>query len=132
MYAYYHKVTFDDEGSQEEGSILGVPPRGRDLILAKQMFCVGDEQQFYAFLHHIGDNPTAQKLADILAASYNTDKPYYHIDDWIDTDSPYVDDEPEYEDNFLDLVKKLLVFDPSRRITAEEALKHPWFKIEEV
>lgn len=126
MYAYYCKVTFHDEGS-----VLGLPSRGRDLILAQQMFRVGDEQQFYAFLHHIGDNPMAQKLADILAASYNTDKPYYHIDDWIDTDSPYTDDEPEDEDDFLDLVKQLLVFDPSRRITAEEALKHPWFKIEE-
>jgi serine/threonine protein kinase len=27
----------------------------------------------------------------------------------------------------IDLLKKMLLFDPSKRITAEEALKHPYF-----
>lgn len=27
----------------------------------------------------------------------------------------------------VDLMQKLLCYDPSRRLTAEEALKHPWF-----
>ena len=30
--------------------------------------------------------------------------------------------------NFLDLLKKIFVYDPAERITAKEALKHPWFK----
>ena len=30
--------------------------------------------------------------------------------------------------NSLDLLKKLLAMDPEQRITAEEALNHPWFK----
>jgi cell division cycle 2-like protein len=28
----------------------------------------------------------------------------------------------------LDLMLKLMAYDPSKRITAEEALDHPWFK----
>ena len=28
---------------------------------------------------------------------------------------------------FLDLLRKIFVYDPKRRITAREALKHPWF-----
>lgn len=28
---------------------------------------------------------------------------------------------------FLDLLRKILVFDPSERITAKDALQHPWF-----
>jgi len=28
----------------------------------------------------------------------------------------------------LDLLKKIFVYDPARRITAKEALQHPWFK----
>ena len=30
--------------------------------------------------------------------------------------------------NALDLIRKLLTFDPEKRISAEEALNHPWFK----
>ena len=28
----------------------------------------------------------------------------------------------------LDLLKKIFVYDPAKRITAKEALKHPWFR----
>lgn len=28
---------------------------------------------------------------------------------------------------FLDLLRKIFVYDPKKRITAREALKHPWF-----
>jgi dual-specificity kinase len=30
--------------------------------------------------------------------------------------------------NFLDLLQKIFVYDPSERITAKQALQHPWFK----
>ena len=29
---------------------------------------------------------------------------------------------------FLDLLRKIFVYDPNKRVTAKEALKHPWFK----
>jgi dual-specificity kinase len=29
---------------------------------------------------------------------------------------------------FLDLLQKMLVYDPVHRITAKQALKHPWFR----
>lgn len=29
---------------------------------------------------------------------------------------------------FLDLLRQIFVYDPKQRITAKEALKHPWFK----
>jgi dual-specificity kinase len=29
---------------------------------------------------------------------------------------------------FLDLLKKIFVYEPSKRITAHQALQHPWFK----
>jgi dual-specificity kinase len=28
----------------------------------------------------------------------------------------------------LDLLRKIFVYDPKNRITAKEALKHPWFR----
>lgn len=30
--------------------------------------------------------------------------------------------------HFLDLLQKIFVYDPARRITAKEALNHPWFQ----
>ena len=36
--------------------------------------------------------------------------------------------EPKPNPLAVDLVKKLLVFDPKKRLTAAEALKHPYFK----
>lgn len=30
--------------------------------------------------------------------------------------------------NFLDLLRKIFVYDPAQRITAKQALQHPWFK----
>ena len=33
-----------------------------------------------------------------------------------------------FNKQFLDLLRRIFVYDPSRRITAKEALKHSWFK----
>lgn len=30
--------------------------------------------------------------------------------------------------HFLDLLQKIFIYDPAARITAKEALQHPWFK----
>jgi dual-specificity kinase len=34
---------------------------------------------------------------------------------------------PRFNELFLDLLRKIFVYDPKKRITAREALKHPWF-----
>lgn len=33
-----------------------------------------------------------------------------------------------FNKQFLDLLKRIFVYDPSKRITAKDALKHPWFR----
>lgn len=33
-----------------------------------------------------------------------------------------------FNKQFLDLLRKIFIYDPTKRITAKEALKHPWFK----
>lgn len=33
-----------------------------------------------------------------------------------------------FNKHFLDLLKRIFVYDPAQRITAKEALQHPWFK----
>ena len=34
----------------------------------------------------------------------------------------------EFNRQFLDLLRRIFVYDPKRRITAKEALKHQWFR----
>ena len=33
-----------------------------------------------------------------------------------------------FNKQLLDLLRKIFVYDPKQRITAKQALKHPWFK----
>jgi dual-specificity kinase len=33
-----------------------------------------------------------------------------------------------FNKQFLDLLKRIFVYDPKKRITAKDALQHPWFK----
>ena len=33
-----------------------------------------------------------------------------------------------FNKQFYDLLKKIFVYDPNKRITAKDALKHPWFR----
>jgi dual-specificity kinase len=39
-----------------------------------------------------------------------------------------IPDNNKFCSNFLDLLKKIFVYDPNDRITAKQALQHPWFK----
>ena len=42
---------------------------------------------------------------------------------------PLTTEDPMYlSDLGLDLMMKMMQYDPSKRISAEEALEHPWFR----
>ncbi|KAK7940816.1 uncharacterized protein PG986_013203 [Apiospora aurea] len=63
------------------------------------------------------DYPTA----DTTRASRRFVKNMKRLSDIIPTHSPFLR-------MFLDLLEKIFVYDPARRITARQALDHPWFK----
>ncbi|KAH8902578.1 kinase-like protein [Coniochaeta sp. PMI_546] len=60
--------------------------------------------------------------ADTTRASRRFVKAMKRLDDIIPKSTPFLE-------QFLDLLHKIFVYDPVRRITAKEALKHPWFKM---
>jgi dual-specificity kinase len=33
-----------------------------------------------------------------------------------------------FHKQFLDLLRKIFIYDPAKRITAKQALQHPWFR----
>ena len=45
-----------------------------------------------------------------------------------DLQKDIIPDNGKFYRNFLDLLKKIFVYDPVDRITAKQALQHPWFK----
>ncbi|KAK8050029.1 hypothetical protein PG994_011759 [Apiospora phragmitis] len=63
------------------------------------------------------DYPTA----DTTRASRRFVKNMKRLSDIIPTHSPFLR-------MFLDLLEKIFVYDPAKRITARQALEHPWFK----
>jgi dual-specificity kinase len=40
----------------------------------------------------------------------------------------FIPSNTKFNKEFLDLLRKIFVYDPKARITAKQALKHPWFK----
>jgi len=39
-----------------------------------------------------------------------------------------IPDQTQFNRQFLDLLRRIFVYDPKKRITAKEALQHPWFR----
>ena len=66
-------------------------------------------------LRYLGDSPWAQ-IFTVIAEGFNEEFPREPFTLWKGI-------EPE----FRDLVSRMTNVDPERRITAQEALLHPWF-----
>ncbi|KAJ9152014.1 Dual specificity protein kinase lkh1 [Pleurostoma richardsiae] len=58
---------------------------------------------------------------DTTRASRRFVKAMKRLDDIIPNNTPFMK-------HFRDLLKRIFVYDPAQRITAKEALQHPWFK----
>lgn len=85
-------------------------------ILRRHVSFFADEDGFRGLLCHVGeDNPFFERLITVAGDfdSRNPRKPFvlWH---YVDAD-------------FRDLVSKMTNLDPAKRITAREALEHPWF-----
>lgn len=85
-------------------------------VLRRHISYFADMDGFGGLLSHIGeDNPFFNRLID-LTTDFDASKPRSPFALW-----HYVDEE------LRDLIGKMTNFDPARRITAHEALEHPWF-----
>ncbi|OBT45035.1 hypothetical protein VE00_04152 [Pseudogymnoascus sp. WSF 3629] len=85
-------------------------------VLRRQISFFGEEDGFQGLLQWIGEeNPFFERLIT-LAGSFNAVDPRKPFEKWHFVDA-----------QFRDLVGKMTVLDPARRITAAQALEHPWF-----
>ncbi|OBT84338.1 hypothetical protein VE02_07248 [Pseudogymnoascus sp. 03VT05] len=85
-------------------------------ILRRHISFFGEEDGFQGLLQWIGEeNPFFRRLIE-LAGTFDAAEPRKPFATWHFVDA-----------GFRDLVGRMTVLDPTRRITVAEALKHPWF-----
>jgi serine/threonine protein kinase len=78
----------------------------------------GDKDGINGLLRHISDDEFNSELLCMLWEDRNEDYiPYKPFEDWEEISDAV----------FKDLIRKMMSLDPKRRITAHQALEHPWF-----
>lgn len=84
-------------------------------ILRRQISFFADEEGIQGLLRHIGeDDPFHAKLISVAQSLLDEGLQPFAL--WLDLDI-----------EFRDLIAKMTNFNPAERITAREALQHPWF-----
>ncbi len=85
-------------------------------ILRRHISFFGDEDGIVGLLEWIGEkNPFYERITT-LAGSFDTANPRKPFEKW-----HFVDPQ------FRDLIGKMSTLAPAQRITAADALEHPWF-----
>lgn len=85
-------------------------------ILERQLSYFGEFDSIKALIDYLGDNPWRQ-VFEILYEGFSSEYPQksFRLMGGLDP-------------IFQDLIVRLTDFDPAKRITAHEALNHPWFE----
>jgi serine/threonine protein kinase len=97
-------------------------PQSTDLsfaILEKQISHFADWDDFDDFLEYLGRGHPWQQNFNKMANSFGESNPRQPFSLW---KSDVLDAD------FKDLIRQMTNFDPRKRITAQQALDHPWFK----
>ncbi|KAF2764864.1 kinase domain-containing protein [Teratosphaeria nubilosa] len=116
IYAMLGRIVFGRDADFEYHESLDIDPPV--IRLQRQVSVFGDEAGYQGLRRHLSDDPRHCLLLDVMWEDRGAPHtPYTHFSTW-----PGVED-----DAFRDLVLKLMNLDPSSRITASEALQHPWF-----
>jgi serine/threonine protein kinase len=86
-----------------------------DIVLERQLSYFGDLEGVKGLIRYLGDSPWAQIIA-MIANDFGAENPRRPFGLWQGIDPV-----------FKDLIVRMMIVDPTRRLTAREALVHPWF-----
>lgn len=95
------------------------------VVLERQMSYFAEEADLNAFLRYLGDNSEWVEIYRAVASAFAEGQPRRPFGRWEGI-------EVEQDDLFRDLVLGLTRFDPAKRLTAQQALEHEWFRDVEV
>lgn len=86
-----------------------------DVVLERQISYFGDLEGVEGLIRYLGNSPWAQYFA-MVAADFNAENARRPFGMWQDLDA-----------DFKDLIVRMMNVEPTRRLTAKEALAHTWF-----
>ena len=88
------------------------------IRLQRQVSYFGDEEGLRGLVKHVGDQPVDREVLQMLWEDRNEDNiPYRPFAEWSDVGNV----------EFKSLIEGMMNLDPKNRLTAKQALKHPWF-----
>jgi serine/threonine protein kinase len=97
-------------------------PSGVDpipFILERQFSYFGDRTGVAGLIEHVGpDSPWQETFTEVMSRLIKKDNPPRPFIGWQDVEDA----------GFKDVVGRMTKLDPKQRITAREALEHPWFR----
>lgn len=103
----------DDFRKHEEQGALPVLIR-----LQRQVSYFGNREGLDGLMKHVGDEEVNREVLRMLWEERTEDYiPYQPFLNWPDIDDAV----------FRNLIQEMMNLDPTRRITARQALEHPWF-----
>jgi serine/threonine protein kinase len=104
-----------DEDFQRHQSQGALPTLIR---LQRQVSYFGDKEGLNGLMKHVGDDEVNCQVLRMLWEERTEDYiPYEPFSDWPDVSDA----------GFKDLIRGMMNLDPTKRITARQALEHPWF-----
>ncbi|EER25435.1 Protein kinase domain containing protein [Coccidioides posadasii C735 delta SOWgp] len=116
IYSELGRVIFGPDDDFKKHEAQGALPSM--IRLQRQVSYFGDKDGLNGLMKHLGDDErNCQILGMLWEDRFEDYIPYKPFSEWQD-----VSDEV-----FKDLIRGLMNLDPAKRITARQALKHPWF-----
>ncbi|KAI1997338.1 hypothetical protein LOZ53_000698 [Ophidiomyces ophidiicola] len=116
IYAMLGQVIFGADEDLRKHESRGAFPHV--IRLQRQVSFFGDQEGLNGLMTHVGDEEVNCKVLGLLwddrVADYHSYRPFSK---WLN----------DTEDDFKDLIRRMTNLDPLKRITAREALEHPWF-----
>ncbi|KAI4125377.1 MAG: hypothetical protein LQ347_005397 [Umbilicaria vellea] len=116
IYAVLGHVIFGPDDDFQKHQAQGALPAF--IRLQRQVSYFGDQEGLNGLMKHVGDEEINCQILRMLWNERTEDHiPYKPFSDWPDVD----------DSMFKNLILGMMNLDPTKRVTARQALEHPWF-----